>query len=176
MDGWFMKQSLDLDFAVQCKPYAALWSWLIAACFGLLLIFAIIHVKQLKTELAAKSEAAGIQSKSAKKRLSPSLQHSIRLAHQTQHALNTPWNDMLGALEKAQATTPKMRLLSVQPNPKKAEIIVTGIVDDFDVVADYIAELKRQPIFEDAVLKRQQWEEAAVGDVKLNFILAVGWE
>lgn len=171
-----MKQNLDLDFATQCKPYSGLLVWLVAGGLCFILGIAIYQLQQLKAELAVKSESAGMRFKPSKKILSPSLQQSFKLAHQTQGELNIPWDAMLVSLEKAQAATPEMRLLSIQPNPKKAEITITGVVSDFIILADYIANLKSQPTFTDAVLQRQQWEEAPVDEVQLNFILTVGWK
>lgn len=176
MDGGDMKQKLDLDFAVKCKPYSAPILWLIAGILLFILSIVLYQAQQLKSELAMKSESAGIRTHTTKAKLSPILQHRLKLAHQTRTALNVSWDEMLLSLEKAQAATPDMRLLAVQPNAKKGEVVINGMVHDFAILAEYIAALKNQSTFDDAVLQRQQWDDAPEGETQLNFIIAVGWK
>ena len=171
-----MKLNLDLDFATQCKPYSRLLIRLIAVGLCFLFLFVFYQAQQLKADLAFKSDSVDKQLKPGSKKLSPSLKQSFKLAQQTQGELNVPWEEMLLSLENAQKAAPRIRLLSVQPDPKKAEIIITGVVDDFDVLANYINVIKSQPSIADAVLQRQQWEEAPVEEERLHFILALGWK
>lgn len=170
-----IKQPLDLDFARKCKPYPLTWMWLLAAVFWLLLGIVVYQWQQVKTDLAAQSALAGVDIKARDATLAPGLKQSIQLAHQTQQALNVPWDDMLAALEKAQVATPDIRVLSIKPQPKSADIQITGVVQDFSVLAQYIASLKAQTEFSDAVLVSQRWEEASIGQVKMHFRLTVKW-
>ncbi|HSR01525.1 MAG TPA: hypothetical protein VLM20_01925 [Methylophilaceae bacterium] len=171
-----MKLNFDLDFATQCKPYSRFLVLIIAGCLCFLLVVMIYHLQQLKSELNIKSKNSEENFQPSKKKLSPSLQQSFKLAHQTQAELNVPWEAMLISLENAQAAVPQMRLLSIQPDPKKAVIVMTGVVDEFSVLADYIDIIKSQPTITDAVLQRQQWGEAPDNEVRLNFILVLGWK
>jgi len=170
-----MKQDLDLDFARQCKPFSRVWMWLVAAILSLLLIGAVYQWQQMQSTLAAQAALTASYSQSTPK-VSSQLNASIQLAHETQYALNIPWDTMLAALEKAQEQTPEMRLLSIQPQPKRLEVMVSGVVSDFSVLAQYIAALKEQAEFSDAVLVSQRWEEAEIGEVSMHFRLAVRWQ
>lgn len=171
-----MKINLDLDFAKQCEHYSRLLIGLIAVGLCFLFIVVLYQAQQLKSELAIDSDSIDKRLKPSSKKISPSLKQTFKLARQTQSALNVPWEEMFLSLENAQKDVPRMRLLSVQPDPKKAEIMIIGVVDDFDVLAKYIDVIKNQPSIADAVLQRQQWEEAPIEEVRLNFILALRWK
>jgi len=170
-----MKQHLDLNFTKDGKPFSPLLMTLLAGILTFLLAFMIVYYQKLKAEHESKLAFAEKQAASKDVRVSPALKRTISLAHETKNTLNIPWDNMLASLEKAQSAVPNIQLLSIQPKPKKSEVLITGVVDDFAVLADYIKALKAQAIFNDAALLNQRWEEAGVDEVNLNFSLAARW-
>lgn len=169
-----MIQRPDLDFSTRCRPFNQMALWIVALLLALACALVLQLSRAAQSEIAAK-EADQPSSQSLTPRLSDAEVHSLQLAHETQKALNIPWQPMLSALEKAQSVSPEIRLLSVQPNPSKGEININGIVSSFNALSQYIEALKAQPEFGDAVLNNQHWGEAPVGQEKLGFTLTVTW-
>ena len=96
-------------------------------------------------------------------------------AREAQHALDMPWNALLGALEQVQSASFGIHLLSIQPNPVKSEVLLGGEADDFSTLMDYMKALRAQPQFSDVVLLNQRLTETA-GQTRLAFTLLAQWK
>lgn len=102
-------------------------------------------------------------------------QREIKAALDAQHALNIPWDSLLSALEKVQGQHAKIYLISVQPNPAKGEVTVSGEADDFASLMAYVKALRSQTIFLDVVLLSQRRVEEDEQQ-RLGFTLSAGWK
>ena len=105
----------------------------------------------------------------------PLLLSEEKQAREAQHALDMPWNDLLGALEQVQSASFGIHLLSVQPNPARGEVVLGGEADDFATLMDYVKALRAQPQFYDVVLVNQRLTETA-GQTRLAFTLLAQWK
>lgn len=92
------------------------------------------------------------------------------------HALDMPWNALFGALERVQATSSGVYLLSVQPNPDKGEVVLGGEAENFSILMNYVKALRAQPQFYDVVLVNQRLAPESTGQGHLVFTLLAQWK
>jgi hypothetical protein len=108
-------------------------------------------------------------------RRTPLLLAEEKQAREAQHALDMPWNSLLGALEQAQSVSSGVHLLSVQPNPAKGEVMLAGETEDFATLMDYVKALRTQPQFFDVVLVNQRLTDDK-NQTRLAFTLLAQWK
>lgn len=169
--------TLDLNFAYPCRRFNPTLMWLLATLLAALAGALLYQQQSLTQKIEAKTNANTVThvAKSATTP-SPVVMHSILLAHETQHALNLAWLPLLKTLEQVQQANPEIKLLSIQPNPSKSEIVITGQTAKFDDLVQYQNGLHTHGLGE-AVLLNQRSEVLATGaQSTIGFTLAVGWK
>jgi hypothetical protein len=177
MDGELVMPTLDLNFAQTCRRFNPTLLWILATLLAVLAGALLYQQQSLTQEIEAKTNTSTAThiAKSASTP-NPALMHSILLAHETQHALNLAWLPMLKALEQVQKANPVIKLLSIQPNPSKSEILITGQTAKFDDLVQYQNSLHTEGLGE-AVLLNQRSELLDAGAKSIiGFTLAVGWK
>lgn len=105
----------------------------------------------------------------------PVISAEERQAGEAAHALNVPWNTMLSALEKVQAASSGVHLLTVQPNPAKGEVLLGGEAEDFSTLMDYMKALRAKPQFFEVVLVNQRLANDR-SQTRLAFTLLAQWK
>lgn len=173
-------KNLDLDYAVNLKPYP-IWLRTALLLAALLLASGVYSYHQkLQSQWQAKqAEAANYVVK--KPAISnPQLDETLNYAWATQQNLNFPWLKMLSAIEAVKVQHANIDLLSVTPNKAKAEIMLTGEAKSFDDITQLLNDLKANPTFGDAVLVNQRLIEelqkgAKKGVLIYTFSLKLGW-
>ncbi len=145
----------DLDFS---RPYALYSIWVRGLLLaGLALIAWVwwcgarldVQIKQASARMISQQ----IQPKSTS--IDNAVDTQIAAAIRTQQSLNTPWLSMTAELEQVKSRHPNVRLLSVTPNPAKAEIVLVGEAKQFADITHFFDDLKKHPKFGDAILQRQ---------------------
>ena len=174
-----MMHTVDFNFAEPCRrfnPRLMLLLLAILAIFAGLLVYQQQLIQQKMASIAdANADKPQTEIKSNAPP-SPTLMHSIALAHETQRALNLAWLPMLKALEQAQQANPEIRLLSIQPNPGKSEIVLTGQTTTFDDLVQYQNSLRTQPNLGEAMLLNQRTDVMESGKSLIGFTLSLVWK
>lgn len=175
-------QHLTLDFTRPAPRYSVAMMWGLLLCFGLVTIFFVVQQQQLSNEInRIHQKNLAAQETNRPVKINPDVAFQLSAVQKTQYALNIPWEKMLTALEQAQLENLKVQLLSVQPKPEKAEILISGVVLSFDELAKYMNSLRLQPGLGDVVLLSQHWEQNVDSDNivtqdQLMFNLSVVWQ
>jgi Tfp pilus assembly protein PilN len=137
-------------------------TWLAAAIGLLLCLSAGIAVQiAMRTYQAQDAAAARLRARLAQYAYvappAPKLRISDAQAGAINHAvaqLNLPWRGILDALE---AATPNgIALLAIEPDAKKNILKAMAEAPDSDAMIDYIGNLKKQPMFADAILTKHE--------------------
>lgn len=168
-------KKLELDFS----PYAArrrLRVGLFALFLGLLTGVALLMQQQKLNHLLNEGSAARALPDHADIKADSGLNnYTEKQAESVQAALQRPWQAMFDALEQVQSSSKAVHLLSIQPNPARAEIMLTGEVTDFSILLGYINKLKDQPQFLDVTLINQRRVEQD-HQPALTFSLMIQWK
>lgn len=177
-----MMPPLDLNFAQPCRRFNLSLMLMLAIMLAIIAAFLVYQHQSIAQQITAKSNTRSTGSLTTVE-VAPSatLLHSIALAHETQHALNRSWMLMLNTLEQVQIANPEVKLLSIQPNPGKSEIIITGQTAKFDDLVQYQNSLHNQVGLGEAVLLNQRTDVLETNDARtpkslIGFTLAVGWK
>lgn len=175
--------TLDINFAQPCRRFNQRLMLLLAILLTGFAGALFYQQHSLTQQIAAKTRTNTLNNaKKPEAAPSPTLLHSIALAHETQHALNLSWLPLLKVLEQVQQANPEIKLLSIQPNPSKADIVITGQTAKFDDLVKYQNSLHTNGLGE-AVLINQRTDvlDTNAGDLNtpkqmIGFTLAVGWK
>lgn len=68
-----------------------------------------------------------------------------------------PWDDLFNSFEDA--SIKDVVLLSLQPNSKKKQIIISGEADSYQTIINYIDRLSEQSVFSEVYLKKHAVKE-----------------
>lgn len=172
--------SLDLDYAVNLKPYP-IWLRLALLIAALLLASGVFSYHQkLQSQWQAKQSQTSNDVVLKPVMSNPQLDETLNYAWATQQNLNHPWLKMLSAIEDVKAQHANIDLLSVTPSKAKAEIMLAGEAKSFDDITQLLNDLKANPTFTDAVLVNQRLVEelekgAKKGVLIYTFSLKLGW-
>lgn len=88
-------------------------------------------------------------------------------------ALNTPWYQMLDAIESVKQENPDVYLKTILPDANKQEILITGQVEQLDMLLSFIDGLNKQALFDDVLPLNQR--QLADGVKGIEFSLKMGW-
>jgi hypothetical protein len=142
----------------------------------------LVYQQQLMSKKIERSYSQAINERDTRPQLkvNPDLERQLSVARQTQRSLNVHWEIMLSALEQVQQENPSVKLLSIQPQPEKGQVLIAGEVSEFDALIKYLNKLRQQPSLGDAMLLNHHWEQSinaenAVAYDKLVFNLSVIW-
>jgi hypothetical protein len=172
---------LDLDYAVNLKPYP-FWFRTLLLLAALLLAAGVVRAyQQLQSQLQIKQAATENVTVQKPALSNPQLDETLNYAWATQQNLNFPWLKTLSAIEAVKAQHANIDLLSVTPNKAKAEIMLTGEAKSFDEITQLLNDLKANPTFTDAVLVNQRLVEelqkgAKKGVLIYTFSLKLNWQ
>jgi hypothetical protein len=103
--------------------------------------------------------------------LNPSARISERLSASVRSELGTPWAQLFVALD--QSTSPRVRLLSLEPDARSGQLTVVGLADDPGAAFDYLERLGRE-LGEKAVLKSQE-RATDIESSTVRFVAALRW-
>jgi Tfp pilus assembly protein PilN len=138
------------------------WTWL-AAAVGLILCISAGIVEQMTLHKYQAQETATAELRAKLARYAylapaaPKAPISDAQANAVNHAiaqLNLPWRDILNALEAA--TPSGIALLAIEPDAKKNILKAMAEAPDSDAMIAYVENLKKQPLFTDAILTRHE--------------------
>jgi len=96
-----------------------------------------------------------------------------KLAASLVTSLNTPWYQMLDALENVKQNFPEIYLTTLVPDVQKQNIVLSGQVARLDTLLAFVDALNEQSLFND-VLPLSQRELVSNGN-GIEFSLIVGW-
>ncbi len=169
--------AMHIDFAHPIKRYPA-WARLALFVLGILSVLALfMAIKQVNTKIIAHNLAIAAKQNQAKPiGLDAQSGASQDVAIKTQQHLNMPWLETLSMLEAVQANHQNISLLSAAPNAAKAEIVLMGEAQQFDDISLLLADLKKQPMINDAVLQNQQLFETETGKQVVQFNVVLAWK
>ena len=126
--------------------------------------------EQLSRYQAQVGQRSGLQGGRA-----PAMSAEDRQAGEVTYALNMPWNAMLTALEQVQAVSSGVHLLTVQPNPIKGEVQLSGEAEDFAQLMTFMQALRAKSSFSEVILVNQRLAGDG-GRPRLTFTLLAQWK
>lgn len=83
--------------------------------------------------------------------------------------LALPWEALFTALE--QTRTPRVKLLSIEPNAKQHKLHLTAQAAEAQDMLDYVRLLEQQPMLKNVLLRQHERDEAGV-----SFTIDAAWE
>lgn len=95
-----------------------------------------LHEAKAKLEVVAPEEKADLVQKVVETASEAEMKHARDIVDQ----LSTPWNPLLTALERS--TMPDIALLSLEPNRKKQQLVITGQAKNMESTLSYIKRLE----------------------------------
>ncbi|WP_020167590.1 MULTISPECIES: hypothetical protein [Methylotenera] len=176
----FYSQRLDLEFN---RPGSfsflnVTWSGLIIFVISLIasVILWNLHqnnqrdYQQLITSLNQQDKPKKAVVKSVVTALST---NEVNQINSTITVLTTPWDSLLQAIE--QSDLPDIALLSVEPNIKKQQVLLTGEAKNLQVALRYIQQLETQPNLSEVYLQKHTMDESDVSK-PVRFSALAKWE
>lgn len=88
------------------------------------------------------------------------------------NVLTTPWDALLVAIE--QSDLPDIALLSVEPNLKKQQVLLTGEAKNLPMVLRYVQQLETQSVLNEVYLQKHSIDEADVSK-PVKFSVLAKW-
>ena len=86
--------------------------------------------------------------------------------------ISLPWVPLFKALEATSNDT--VKLLAVEPNPKKGRLRISAVALDIDSMMAYVGDLSQQKIFNNVTLLSQEAIEVN-GKMAVRFMIETGW-
>lgn len=165
---------IDLNFSHQMTQHRHRRDLLIVIVSLVLLMFLISEYMANMRPLAQQNLA---QQPVVEPLVNPIIsEHDLRrqqLARDLAASLNTPWYQMLDAIEVVKQQHPDVYLKSILPDANKQEILMTGQVERLDMLLSFIDGLNKQALFDDVLPLNQR---QLVSDGKgIEFSLKMGW-
>lgn len=146
---------------------------LISVTLLLMLGLAAYYVHLLQTAVQLERENQGWRAELASQTV-PRVQKVMLDASSLQllQQFNTPWESLLDGLEAA--ATESVALLSMQPNARQGDVILTGEAARYSDILAYIERLKMQPAFSQAYLTSHAVAEDTPGE-PVHFTILLKW-
>lgn len=175
-----MNQSIDLDFIQPALFSLSRFAWLrlIVLTIGLASVAITWQVYQSQQAELAAFEAELSQLKQVKSE--PTLkQASIAIApeklkalQETVTTLAMPWNALFEAIEATQ--NKDVTLLSLEPNTKKQQVLMTGEAKNLQLALQYVAQLQKQSVLSQVFLQKHSVDESNVSK-PVRFTVLAKW-
>lgn len=166
-------QKIHLNFA-SVKPMAASWQslilWLLALGLASILWLSYQHNQ---ARIALLQQQAAAHTSPRPMAADPAIEEKLKLAMQTQQALDVPWMPMLAALETVKAANPNVHLLSISPNKNRAEIKLNGEATAFADITHLLDDLRANKAFGDAALVNQHLEQDDDKKSQLTYVFEI---
>ena len=96
----------------------------------------------------------------------------MKTAKLMQEKLNFPWHELLAAIESVKGQAKNIRLMTIQPNPAKNEVLISAEAPNLKAMLSFVSSLEEQTILDNVLLINQR-KSAASG---LVFTLKMGWK
>lgn len=176
-----MSLMLELDF-IERSPFSiSRFTWLGLSVFfiGILFLFFIWQHYEAKLNASHDAElklrglneralqAPAVKAVSAD--ISPETKEQIEA---TVDALTIPWNALLVGIESADIQD--VAILSLEPNRKKEQVILSGEAKNFQSVIQYINRLEDQIMLEKVYLQKHSIDETNISK-PIRFTLIARW-
>jgi len=165
---------IDLNFSHQITRYRHRRDLLIIIVSFVVLMFMIGEYMANRQQLAQQKLA---MQPVVEQLASPVIsEHDLRrqqIARDLASSLNTPWYQMLDAIERIKQQHPKVYLKTILPDANKEEIIITGEVEQLDMLLNFIDGLNEQALFDDVLPLSQR--QLVSGGKGIEFSLKMGW-
>jgi Tfp pilus assembly protein PilN len=177
-----MSQSIDLDFiqapAFSLSRFAVLrLSVLVIGLVATVITWQLYQSKQ--AELVA-LEAETAQLKQVQK-IQPTVKQTnvattpekLRELQETVNVLAMPWDSLFEAIENTQ--NKDVTLLSLEPNPKKQQLLLTGEAKNLQIALQYVAQLQKRSVLSQVFLQKHSVDESNVSK-PVRFGVQAKWE
>lgn len=182
-----MTTKLDLEFIQPRHGVVAEWSWFGTVFFiiGCVIIYVLLQAlhklesqkKNVDIELARENRVVQQANSQLRNNLKISQSPiSPKQIEETQLVVNTlsmPWNELLNGIEKS--SLEDVILLSLQPDSKKQQLVLTGEAKNLPAVLAYIDRLESQPMLEKAYLQKHGMSETDKNK-PVQFTIVAVWE
>jgi hypothetical protein len=154
-----MMQRLDLDFR-KIHPASPWIRWVLLALALTFTVEVGVSYYGIRNAIAQNEErlvhlgrSADSASRAARAAPAPSAEE-ILVARDTIQRLALPWDRLFSALEAT--ATDKVALLSIEPEPKSATVLISGEATDYRAALAYVSQLGRAPALEQAHLVKHE--------------------
>lgn len=176
-----MNQAIDLDF-IQ-PPLFSLsqfeWLRLIVLIISLTTVVITWQAYQSKFADLAVLETELSQLKQAQKIQPTAKQVNITFAPEKRKALQEsvttltmPWSALFEAIEATQHKD--VTLLTLEPNAKKQQVMMTGEAKNLQLALQYVAQLQQQPVLSQVFLQKHSVDESNVSK-PVRFTVLAKW-
>ncbi|MFW5450508.1 MAG: hypothetical protein ACKE9I_02815 [Methylophagaceae bacterium] len=99
----------------------------------------------------------------------------LKSAKLLQAKLNFPWQGLLSSLEMVKKISPKISLMTIQPNPNKGEVLIAAEAANLQIMLDFVDALAKQTVFNDVLLVNQR--RLGLGSKQgLSFTVKIRWQ
>jgi hypothetical protein len=177
-----LNRKLDLDFIQQpfFSPFNFSWLGFVVFIAGLALVNMIWQQYQNKSALLAEASVnlSELNRQAPQKKLPVNIVQATISAEQklqietTVSVLTTPWDSLLSAIERSEIKD--VALLSLEPNSKSRQVILTGEAKNLSVALSYVNQLQVQPMFDKVYLQKHNVDEANASK-PIKFTVLVQW-
>lgn len=167
-------KNIRLNFSSQMKQQQRRRELVIVVLTVLLLVLLISDYMTNKQQLMQRTTQPQLLSQ--QRSISPISEHDRirqKLAQSLVSSLNTPWYQMLDAIEEVKQSYPDVYLKTISPDAKKGQIVITGQVSQLTQLLGFIDALNAQSIFDDVLPLSQR--EIVNNGKDIEFSLIIGW-
>jgi Tfp pilus assembly protein PilN len=173
-------ERMSIDFAARRPQATRIGQVLLLAAAASLMWFAAQAFRvwnaqhqqtQALTELESRQQAEHV-SQLRSEPMAPGDVARLRLVKSTAVNLQTPWSDLLAALESAPSES--VALLSIEPSVQKRTVRLTAEARNSQAMLDYVAALQRDTRLNRVVLVSHQLQQDAPG-TPVRFQLQANW-
>ncbi len=176
-----MNQAIDLDFIQPSIFSLARFAWLRLAALTIGLVAAAVtwqtyqnrqaDLSQLNAELGQLNQVKKNQpvAKQVTVSITP---EKFKTLQESMTTLAMPWGALFEAIEATQ--NKDVSLLSLEPNTKKQQVLITGEAKNLQVALQYVAQLQKQPVLAQVFLLKHSLDESNVSK-PVNFSILAIW-
>lgn len=160
-----MNQRLQIDFveasAFSFKKISLLGLAMLVAAIGCTLYWVQQYQAQqhaLSALASASATAPALVSKPVKPAVETASEEEIQYAREIATQLSTPWNPLLDSLEQVSAQD--IALLSIAPNHKKQQVVLTGQAKNMAATLQYVQALAQLNTLAQVYLLKHQIDQS----------------
>ena len=182
-----MKAKLDLEFIQPRLSLLAKWSWIglvffIIGCVSIFILMQALHkieseITSIDIEIMRENRVVQQPNNQFRRKLTVSKSPiSPKQVKETQLVVNTlsmPWSELLNGIEEAGLED--VALLSLQPDSKKQQLVLTGEAKNLPAVLAYLDRIESQTMLEKVYLQKHGVSEADK-DRPVQFTIVAIWQ
>jgi hypothetical protein len=175
-------RALQLDYQRVCKPVPWLGLGVLVAALAALALMGGYYQTLNPQIVLWESKLDRIERLSSHRALAsrPLTEQAARAqilevdqANQVVRQLNLPWNALFKAVETSSGQN--IALLSLEPDPRKGTVTISGEAKDLNALLDYAKQLSTREIFDSVMLQNHQIQQADP-EKPLRFSLLAEWK